>query len=121
MMLIMTLLSMTKTITSLRVFDKFSPLVTMVEQVVKDLSTFLVFFLFLTCFFTIMFAIIGVERPVNEYGHRILAKKSGAAGGRNRDQDSEYNFEDDDAKEKTNEYSKMTKILKFFLFTYRGA
>jgi hypothetical protein len=65
-MLIMTFFSMTKTITSLRVFDKFSPLVTMIENVVLQLTTFLFFYLILLGFFANMFAVIGSEPPGSE-------------------------------------------------------
>jgi len=62
-MLIMTFFSMIKTITSLRVFDKFSPLVTMIENVVLQLTTFLFFYLILLGFFAIMFSVITSEAP----------------------------------------------------------
>jgi hypothetical protein len=72
-MLVMNLFSMTKTITSLRVFDKFSPLVTMIENVVLQLTTFLFFYLILLGFFAIMFAVVGSEPPTpsNDPGESV--------------------------------------------------
>ena len=58
-MLIVLVLNLIKTLFYLRIFQKFSPLVMMMQGVVVDLLEFLLFFLVLIFFFAQMIGVLG--------------------------------------------------------------
>ena len=68
-MLITIYFSLGKFLGSLRVFDKFSPLVTMIEKVLWSLATFLIFYLILLAFFAIMFGVLRSKADGNMDPH----------------------------------------------------
>lgn len=72
------LMQLLKSFFFLRIFDKLSPIVTMINAVVKDLEVLIVFFFMLIIIFGMIFAVIGVGNTTipggfREYSDRIDA------------------------------------------------
>jgi hypothetical protein len=60
LMIISILLSITRTFKLMRIFKDFSPIVTMLSNVVYDLRIFMIFYMILSALFSILLGIIGI-------------------------------------------------------------
>jgi len=69
MMLVVVTLAIRRTFNYLRIFRLFSPIVTMIFQVLVDLNAFMLFFLILILLMSLMYMVIGFYNPlVLNYG-----------------------------------------------------
>jgi hypothetical protein len=64
MMLITVTLAIRRTFNYLRIFRMFSPIVTMIFQVLIDLNAFMLFFLILILLMSLMYMVIGFSNPL---------------------------------------------------------
>jgi hypothetical protein len=64
MMLIVVTLAIRRTFNYLRIFRMFSPIVTMIFQVLIDLNAFMLFFLILIVLMSLMYMVIGFSNPL---------------------------------------------------------
>ena len=69
-MYVVVLLCLTKTFFYLRIFDAFSPIVTMIARVMKDLQVFTFFFMLLIWMFAILIGVLGLGNLEVEGGFR---------------------------------------------------
>jgi len=68
-MLVVVTLAIRRTFNYLRIFRMFSPIVTMIFQVLIDLNAFMLFFLILILLMSLMYMVIGFYNPlVLNYG-----------------------------------------------------
>ena len=64
MMLIVVTLAIRRTFNYLRIFRMFSPIVTMIFQVLIDLNAFMLFFMILVLLLSLMYMVIGFYNPL---------------------------------------------------------
>jgi len=63
LMLLVVTLAIRRTFNYLRIFSALSPIVTMINKVVFDLNTFMLFYLILCVLFSLMWGILGLGNP----------------------------------------------------------
>ena len=63
LMLIVVTLAIRRTFNYLRIFSALSPIVTMINKVVFDLNTFMLFYMILCVLFSLMWGILGLGNP----------------------------------------------------------
>ena len=66
LMLLVVTLAIRRTFNYLRIFSALSPIVTMINKVVFDLNTFMLFYLILCVLFSLMWGILGLGNPSEE-------------------------------------------------------
>ena len=69
-MYVVVLLGLIKTFFFLRIFDAFSPIVTMIARVMSDLQVFTFFFMLLIWMFSILLSVLGLGNLQVEGGFR---------------------------------------------------
>lgn len=75
-MILVIMLSINRTFKILRIFKSFSPIVTMLNQVVIDLQQFMLFYFILICLFAILWMAMGLGneiKSVNPEFHEYVA------------------------------------------------
>jgi hypothetical protein len=75
-MVVVILLSITRTFKFMRIFESFSPIVTMLAQVVVDLQQFMLFYTILIFLFSILWCAIGLNnknKNINPVFHKEFA------------------------------------------------
>lgn len=60
LMLLVVTLAIRRTFNYLRIFDKLSPIVSMINQVLSDIQTFMLFYFILVFLFSLMIGVLGV-------------------------------------------------------------
>ena len=70
------LLSIVRTFKLMKIFSAFSPIVTMLSNVVYDLRIFLFFYIILTALFSLLFGVLGVgNRRINSNFYDVFGKE----------------------------------------------